>query len=385
AWMPAYSSWQAFATQVLAESGRNVDSLITRVYGFRERMPVFGLAHLLDAMVLKGEQSERRADVQRRIMNSILPEGGNAFVNDPDDGYLRWLWSSSERSTAIVLGTLVRAGADEQVVTPIVRWLMNVRKQGRWGNTQENAWAMQSLIDYYRKFEAEIPDFTALVTLGSEAIAREPFQGRSTEARTHRFSMQQVLAKGTASQPLPLVFSREGTGTLFYAAALRYALNPIGLTARDNGFSVERFYARPNGEPAGTSFKAGELIRVTLRIRNTKERRYVALTDPIPAGTEPVETAFATTASDESRDQQESDLGGDWMSWWRRGGFDHVERHDDRVAVFATRLDGGDHEYTYLVRATTAGTFVTAPAYVEEMYEPEVFGRTGTVVVEVAK
>ena len=49
-------------------------------------------------------------------------------------------------------------------------------------------------------------------------------------------------------------------------------------------------------DAAKTTFKAGDLIKVTLRIRNTKERRYVAVTDPIPAGTEPVESWFATTA-----------------------------------------------------------------------------------------
>ena len=53
--------------------------------------------------------------------------------------------------------------------------------------------------------------------------------------------------------------------------------------------------------------------------------------------------------------------------------------------VFATRLSEGEHVFTYLVRATTAGTFVAAPTHAEEMYEPEVFGRTATTVVEVKK
>jgi uncharacterized protein YfaS (alpha-2-macroglobulin family) len=75
----------------------------------------------------------------------------------------------------------------------------------------------------------------------------------------------------------------------------------------------------------------------------------------------------------------------DWTAWWQRGGFDHVERHDDRVQLFATRLSEGRHEFTYIARATTAGVFVTAPARAEEMYEPEVFGRTKTAVIEVRK
>jgi alpha-2-macroglobulin len=62
-----------------------------------------------------------------------------------------------------------------------------------------------------------------------------------------------------------------------------------------------------------------------------------------------------------------------------------VERHDDRVLAFATRLSEGVHEFAYIVRATTAGSFRTAPAHAEEMYEPEVFGRTATSIIEVRR
>jgi penicillin-binding protein 1C len=48
------------------------------------------------------------------------------------------------------------------------------------------------------------------------------------------------------------------------------------------------------------------------------------------------------------------------------------------VLLFATRLSEGSHEFSYIVRATTTGTFRTAPTHAEEMYEPEVFGRTAT-------
>src|SRR6185369_5996243 len=135
--------------------------------------------------------------------------------------------------------------------------------------------------------------------------------------------------------------------------------------------------------PAATSFGAGDLVRVTLTLTLTKERRFVAVTDPLPAGFEPVESWFATSAATLARSQDQQDTTGDWTTWWRRGGFDHVERHDDRVNLFATRLSEGRHEFSYVVRATTAGTFRTAPARAEEMYEPEVFGRTATTVIEV--
>ena len=383
-WRPAYNAWQAFAIKVLAEGGRKPDSHLERVYGYRDRMPVFGLAFLLDALQAKGESGPRATDLRRRIANSILPEGGQAFVNELNDPYLLWFWNSNVRSTAITMGTLVRGGQDEEIVKRMVRWMMQVRKNGRWGNTQENAWALEAFVDYYRKYENEIPDFVGTVALGTETLSTTPFRGRSTEAKTQQFTMQQLLAKGPAGQELPVVFTREGTGTLYYMMRLRYASNVMRLKALDRGFQVERAYALQGADESSTSFKAGDLIEVTLRIRNTKERRYVAVTDPIPAGTEPVEAWFATTATALVEAQNASMSGTGW-SWWQRGGWDHTERHDDRVNVFATRLGEGQHVFTYLVRATTAGTFVAAPTFVEEMYEPEVFGRTATTVVEVAK
>jgi len=59
-WWPAYTAWQAFAVKVLAENGRNQDSNITRLYGYRDRMPVFALAYLNDALVTPPRPPRRR-------------------------------------------------------------------------------------------------------------------------------------------------------------------------------------------------------------------------------------------------------------------------------------------------------------------------------------
>jgi alpha-2-macroglobulin len=373
-WRPAYNAWQAFVIKALAEGGRNTDSHFNRVYEYRDRMPVFALAFLLDA----AKADEAKAELRRRINNSILAEGGTAHVEELRDPYLEWLWSSNVRSTAIVLGTYVRHGQDEEMVKRMVRWLMQSRKGGRWDDTQENAWALESLVEFYKKYESETPDFIATLKLGDQQLVQETFRGRSTDAKVQQWSMADLLKRGVTNAPL--TFTREGTGTLYYMLRLRYAANVLHHQALDRGFHIERAYAVAD-EPASTSFKAGDLITVTLRIRATKERKYVAITDPIPAGTEPVETWFATTAS-ALVEQQLRQERASW-AWWERSGFDHVERHDDRVNVFATRLNEGDHIFTYLVRATTTGTFIAAPTHAEEMYEPEVFGRTGTTVVEV--
>jgi hypothetical protein len=57
---------------------------------------------------------------------------------------------------------------------------------------------------------------------------------------------------------------------------------------------------------------------------------------------------------------------------------------DERTEAFTSLLWDGVYDYSYIARATTPGTFIAPPAKAEEMYSPEVFGRSGSdwVVVE---
>jgi hypothetical protein len=385
-WWPAYTAWESFAVKVLVKGGRRQDSNITRLYGYLDRMPVFALSYLLDAMTTKGETGARPAELRRRIDNAISLEAGTSHVEELADPYLLYFWNSNVRSTALVLSTKVRTSASSTDVVGMVRWLVGARKNGRWDNTQENAIAMKALVDYYRKYESVTPDFTATVALGAKELIRESFKGRTTTSVTKDVPMAQL----SQIEANTIAVHREGAGTAFYNARLTYAPDAATLTSRDNGFHIERRYAvMRNGQDGAPveSFAAGDLVRVTLVLDLPKERRYVAVTDPIPAGFEPVESWFTTTAADlvKSNDLQDGTNQSSWDQIWRRGTFDHVERHDDRVELFATRLSEGHHEFSYVVRATTAGAFIVAPSRAEEMYSPEVSGRTRTQTIEITR
>ena len=388
-WWPSYTAWQAFAVKVLVEGGRNQDSNITRLYGYRERMPVFALSYLNDALVAKGEGGGvRSTELKRRIGNAILPEAATAHVEELNDPYLLWFWNSNVRSTAIALNSLVKADAPGQQYRGLVTWLLRARTDGRWGNTQENAMALEALVAYYRRFESTVPAFTAVATLGGAPVATARFDGRSTQATAADQPIASLIASAPAGTEQALTFTRTGAGTLFYSARLRYAVDQLFQQGSDQGIRIGRTYApyvEVGTRPAATAYKAGDLVRVTLTLTLTKERRFVAVRDPLPAGFEPVESWFATSAATLAREQDRGGEPGDWTTWWQRGGFDHVERHDDRIELFATRLSEGRHSFSYVARATTAGTFRTAPAHAEEMYVPEVFGRTATAIIEIRK
>jgi hypothetical protein len=132
--------------------------------------------------------------------------------------------------------------------------------------------------------------------------------------------------------------------------------------------------------------KAGDLVRVSLRIIVPQQMHFVALDDPLPAGLEAVNFRLMTATRSQSRHRRygyRSRHGARRPSspWYTP--FYHQELRDDRVQLFADSVAPGIYTYVYLARATTVGSFVAPPTHVEQMYEPEVFGRTGTVRFEV--
>jgi len=157
------------------------------------------------------------------------------------------------------------------------------------------------------------------------------------------------------------------------------------------GIVVERWYERPaDGVPVSHVIE-GDLVRVKLRITVPADREFVAVEDPLPAGLEAIDETLRTSAAADPRAQnasvrrderEPSDdpfvprfLYGGWVDG-RWSIWEHKETHDDRVSYFARMLWTGTYTASYLARATTAGNFVTPPAYAEEMYNPAVQGRS---------
>jgi len=64
--------------------------------------------------------------------------------------------------------------------------------------------------------------------------------------------------------------------------------------------------------------------------------------------------------------------------WWTRYWYEHQNLRDERVEAFTSLLWEGEYTYSYIARATTPGIFVIPPLKAEEMYSPEVFGRSAT-------
>jgi hypothetical protein len=198
------------------------------------------------------------------------------------------------------------------------------------------------------------------------------------------YLVEEALAGGEAQD---LIVSKEGQGRLYYRLGLRYAPTDLNLDPLDMGFVVIRSYEAVDdpddvtqGEDGVWHFKAGARVRVRLTIVADSRRYHVALVDPLPAGLEIVNPSLAVS-QDVPDDPESPDSRYRWW-WWTW--YQHQNMRDERAEAFTTLLWDGVYDYTYVARATTPGTFVVPPAKAEEMYSPEVFGRSASdwVVVE---
>ncbi len=192
--------------------------------------------------------------------------------------------------------------------------------------------------------------------------------------------MSELVAAGDTD----VIIAKEGDGRLYYRLGIRYAPDDLVLDARDEGFVVDRIYeaiddpADVTRDPDGTwRIRAGAKVRVTLTMVADARRTHVALIDPLPAGLEPVNPALAVSAT--TPPPAPTDETFSW--WWGWNWFEHQNLRDDRAEAFTSYLPGGTYEYTYVARATTPGDFVVPPTRAEEVYAPEVFGRSASAVV----
>ena len=364
----------ALAAYVMAALGAADPGLNARLYEAREGMPRYGQAFLLRAMKRAGASAPQLRVLRDGLLQAVRP-GAAPLVRETFGGKatfdsVHWYMSSDVRSTAITLSALLEADPKNPAVGRLVRGLLKARrKDGRWYNTQDNIYSLVALSDFARTRAAGRA--TVTLALNGKRLARGKLKGSRVLTLARPLSR---LAPGK------LVISANAGSRPRYTVRLVQARQAVAQGALDRGFTVTRAYLDPQTGAALSSFKAGQLVKVRLTVKTPRRRVYVALSDPLPAGFEAVNSRLATSSATRHRGRQR----------WRRGRYgryvwSHKELRDDRVLAFADRMPAGSYTLEYRARATIPGRFTAAPAQAEAMYQPDVLGRTAVAQVEVAR
>ncbi len=323
--------------------------------------------------------------IRRHIGNRAVETAGaaNFATSYGDQAYL--LLHSDRRTDAIILDAMIAGDPQSDLIPKVVNGLLAHRTKGRWGNTQENVFVLLALDRYFEAFEGQTPNFVARIWLGDTYVGEHIYEGRTTERHETDVPMTYLA---WSDEVQDLVLNKEGPGRLYYRLGLRYAPTDLSLEPVDMGFVVQRSYeALDDPEDVHRDgdgvwhVRAGARVRVRLTMMADNRRYHVALVDPLPAGLEIVNPALAVSG-DLPQDPNAPDYRYGW--WWWRTWYEHQNMRDERAEAFASLLWEGVYQYSYVARATTPGIFVVPPTKAEEMYSPEVFGRSSSdwVIVE---
>ena len=349
-----------------------------------ENMPMEGLAWLWEILADDPASAQDVAAIRQFINNRAVEtaDAANFTTFYGDDAYL--MLHSNRRTDGVILQTLINQSPESDLIPKVVNGLLAHRTRGHWGNRQENVFILLALDSYFNTFEAQAPDFVAQIWLGETYAGAQEFVGRSTD----RYLTEVPMSYLAEEEMGDLVVSVDGNGRLYYRLSLSYAPTDLTLKPLNRGFVVQRTYEGVDDpedvwqDDDGTwHIKLGARVRVRLTLVADNRRYHVALVDPLPAGLEPINPALAVS---QSVPEDPNALSGSLPWWWWWQWYDHQNMRDERVEAFATLLWEGVYTYDYVARATTPGTFVTPPTKAEEMYSPDVFGRSGSdlVIVE---
>nr|PZN28832.1 MAG: hypothetical protein DIU78_01695 [Pseudomonadota bacterium] len=385
----------ALALDVLALAGEPDLGYTNRLLDEQGELPLFARALALSALANGKGDPKTIAELVTRIESSIRVGSTSAsVVDDVGDAYAV-LMDSEARTQALVLRALAIVRPNHPLLPALARGLLAARRGGTWRTTQESAFALIALAGYRAAAEPEGARFDARVLLGDAELGRARFTG-SEPGRTITVAMDRLQRHADAL----LRFEREGRGTLFYEARLRYARTELPRAPLDAGYFIEKTrqaiepeaLARPL--PAlladgARAFQAGALVVTDVVVVSAAPRDYVVIDDPLPAGFEAIQSAFVTTASRSEWARPEEpacpECERDAIAEGRalRTTAFRREIRDDRVAFVVEHLPPGVHRFRHLSRAMTPGTFVVPPSRIEGLYEPEIFGRTAAETVEI--
>lgn len=361
----------AFTLAVLAEQGRIDAKGLAALLSERARLPLFARALVLRTLALAGSGGTPEArSLAQDLEAAFVVDGVSARITSPRNELSSF--ESDVRTSAMALRALLAVDPAHPLAGKIARGLVDARRRGFYETTHDAAWALLALETYLHARPLPTDELDARVFLGNTLLA-DAHLGGATLQRSVEVPMADLL-RGRGA---PLTLSAAGGGRLFYEAVLRYSRKGASKEPVDRGFFITKSF-RPVGELGGPVFSSkdgppllapGDVVVCEIEVVTTSPRHWVVLTDPLPGGLEAIRLSHGR--------------GGSWLAALEETPANRRELRDDHVAYFIDRLPAGVTRFRYLARATHIGKFSAPPTQAEEMYSPEMFGRTADTVLRI--
>jgi alpha-2-macroglobulin len=299
-------------------------------------------AQLAAALALVGDKT-RAERVYAAAADSLAPKPALEFG--------RVDYGSALRDAAALVSLAGEGNAPRATLMQAVSRVEAARGLSPYTSTQENAW----------------------LVLASRALANETMALDVDGAPVKTALYRSYKAAEMSGKPVKIT----NTGNAPIQAVVSVGGSPVTPEpAATNGFKIERNYFTLDGKPADVSkVKQNDRFAVVLKITEAKpEFGHIMVSDYLPAGFE-IDNPHLVSSGDTGT-----------LAWIEDGEEpQNTEFRDERFTAAVDRAANDKSIFTvaYVVRAVSPGKYVLPQAYVEDMYNPSRYGRTGTGSVEV--
>ena len=335
----------AMACRVLAVAGRPDPALMARLQLDLEVLELDDRAHLAEAYGVVGATKDAR-----RIIETFTPPPS---ASPSQDG----AFTSDGTQVAIALTTALEHHPESMVIPALHAALVEIRSDGDWRTTYENAAAVEALATFGRRYSGS-GEASGVIEIDGERI---DYQGPEAVTRSWGLSdasssSETITATGDA--PIHVVVTTSGHP--------RTDTQP----AEHHGLRIERSWLDIHGDPIepGTPVEAGEVVVVEIQWNSELTRNIpnVAIVEVLPGGMEfELPTLITSDTTENVMDE-----------------VDHAEFRDDRILVFDTATVK-PQRLRFAMRAIVPGTWIVPGTRAEAMYEDTLHSRNPTATVEI--
>ncbi len=258
-------------------------------------------------------------------------------------------YGSDLRDSAAALAFAASDPSNQPRLTAIIDRIAEIFAKANRTSTQEQAWLLLAA-----EAAAKLTGNSMTVAVGD----------KPAETRDKAAYFKRALGAGVPA----LTVANRGTAPVWRSVSITGVVK-AELPAENNGYLVSHQVFRPDGAPADLAkVRQTDLLVVVLKgtRKNAGPAARTLIVDLLPAGFE-IQNAAASAGD-----------GAGAYSWLKDlSSADYTEARDDRY-IAAMDLPGGTAGFTlaYVVRAVTPGEFKYPALAVEDMYDPETYGRT---------
>ena len=368
---------RAYVLFVLAELGHLDLALTNNLYDSKDVLNLFSKSYLAMTYDDLGGNEDKITQIKNEILNLAKETPRGVHFEETEN--IWQLFDTNTRTTALVLQMLTRVDSNNPYIPKILRNLLLEKQDGHYATTQETAVSLIAMIDYLKTSGELEANYDATVSVnGIEEISKTFNKDNLTENESLIISLADLNGE---NQDNEIVFSKEGQGKMYADVNMKYYLPTEQVLPRNEGIVVtHEYFAADDNEMdnALDNVKLGDNLKAKITLVVPEDRYYTMVEDFLPAGLEGID--FGLNTSQQSLKNNE---GNDNSYFGNSRYFNYSEVRDDRIMYFADYLPKGVYEIEYYMRATTPGVFHDLPVLAQELYFPEVFGRSGGQILTV--